>query len=223
MIGSASGDRLPTIGWRSADGRPTSYVNEQGSLSADGRAIIGRQSPDWRPMTFFRPIVARLHWLSAVDRPMIARPMALISHAPYFYSVHVHCIHRIWAMAFAGMPTWMDLSRHFILWMFSSFWVKKATDVQIINSAILYSMCMRTDVKMSYDWSTDSCPQVGRSSADSLHVARQGSTVGRRSADYRPTVGRMENFVVGEGNQWGIVLMWQLKSADQNVFVGRST
>ena len=69
---------------------------------------------------------------------------------------------------------------------------------------------------MSYDRSTDSRPQVGRSSADSLHAARQGNAVGRRSADHRATVGRMENFVVVEGNQWGMFLMWQLQSADQN-------
>ena len=54
---------------------------------------------------------------------------------------------------------------------------------------------------MSYDRSTDSRPQVGRSSADSLHVAREGNAVGRRSADHRATVGRTENFVVGEGNR----------------------
>ena len=54
---------------------------------------------------------------------------------------------------------------------------------------------------MSYDRLTDSRLQVGRSSADSLHVARQGNAVGRRSADHRATVGRMENFVVGEGNR----------------------
>ena len=66
---------------------------------------------------------------------------------------------------------------------------------------------MCRDAKMSYDWLTDSRPQVGRSLADLLHVARQGSAVGRRSADHQATVGqmatvgRMENFVVGEGNQ----------------------
>ena len=64
---------------------------------------------------------------------------------------------------------------------------------------------MRTDAKMSYDRSTDSCPQVGRSSADSLHVARQGNAVGRWSADHWATVGRMENFVVGEGNRMFLI------------------
>ena len=54
---------------------------------------------------------------------------------------------------------------------------------------------------MSYDWLTDSRPQVGQSSADTLHVARQGNAVARRSVDHRATVGRMENFVVGEGNR----------------------
>ena len=77
-------------------------------------------------------------------------------------------------------------------------------------------MRMRIDAKMSYDRSTDSRPQVGRSSANSLHVARQGNAVGRRSADHRATVGRLENFVVGEGNRWGMFLIWQLQSADQN-------
>ena len=77
-------------------------------------------------------------------------------------------------------------------------------------------MRMRTDTKLSYDRSTDSRPQIGQSSADSLHVARQGNAIGRRWADHRATVGRMENFVVGEGNRWGMFLMWQLKSADQN-------
>ena len=62
-------------------------------------------------------------------------------------------------------------------------------------------MRMRTDAKMLYDRSTDSRLQVGRSSADSLHVARHGNAVGRRSADHRANVGRMENFVVGEGNR----------------------
>ena len=58
-----------------------------------------------------------------------------------------------------------------------------------------------TDAKMSYDRSTDSRPQVGQSSADSLHVARQGNAVGRRSTDHGAMVGGMENFVVGEGNR----------------------
>ena len=90
-------------------------------------------------------------------------------------------------MAFAGMPTWMHfISPFYSLNMFSSFGVKKATDVRIINSAILYWMRMRTDAKMSYDRSTDSRPQVGRLSADSLHIARQGNAVGRLSGDGRP-------------------------------------
>ena len=75
---------------------------------------------------------------------------------------------------------------------------------------------MRTNAKMSYDRSTDSRPQVGRSSADTLHVSWQGNAVGRRSADHRATVGLMENFVVGESNRWGKFLIWQLHSADQN-------
>ena len=54
---------------------------------------------------------------------------------------------------------------------------------------------------MSYDRSTDSLLQVGRLSADSLHVARQGNAISRQSADHWVTVGRMENLVVGEGNQ----------------------
>ena len=66
-------------------------------------------------------------------------------------------------------------------------------------------MRMRTYAKMSYDRSydrsTDSRLQVGRSLADSLHVARQGNAVGRQPADHRATVGQMENFVVGEGNR----------------------
>ena len=77
-------------------------------------------------------------------------------------------------------------------------------------------MGMRTDAKMSYDRSTDSRPQVGRLSADSLHVAGQGNAVGRRLAYNWAMVGQMENFVVGEGNGWGMFLMWQLQSADQN-------
>ena len=77
-------------------------------------------------------------------------------------------------------------------------------------------MCMHMYAIMSYARSTNSHPQVGRSSADSLHVARQGNAVGQWSADHRATVGRMDNIVVGEGNQWGMFLMWQLQSADQN-------
>ena len=77
-------------------------------------------------------------------------------------------------------------------------------------------MRMRTDAKMSYDRSTNSRPQVSQSSANSLHVAGQGNAVGRRLADHRVTVGRMENFVVGEGSRWGMFLMWQLQSAHQN-------
>ena len=105
-------------------------------------------------------------------------------------------------MALAAMPAWMHfISAFYSLNMFSSFGVKKATDVQIINSAILYYMRMRTDAKLSYGRSTDSRPQVGRSSADSLHVARHGNAVSQRSADHRATVGCMENFVDGEGNR----------------------
>ena len=103
---------------------------------------------------------------------------------------------------FAGMPTWMHfISAFYSLNTFSSFGVMKATDVQIINSAILYYMRMRTDAKMSYDRSTDSRPQVGRSSADSMHATRQGNAIGRRSADHWAIVGRMENLLVGEGNR----------------------
>ena len=77
-------------------------------------------------------------------------------------------------------------------------------------------MRMRMGAKMSYDRLTDSRPQVSWWLADLLHVARQGNAIGRRSADHRATVGRMENFVVGEGSWWGMFLMWQLQSADQN-------
>ena len=54
---------------------------------------------------------------------------------------------------------------------------------------------------MAYDRASDSRPQFGRLSADSLHVDRQGNAVDRRSAYHRATVGRMENFVVSEGNR----------------------
>ena len=64
---------------------------------------------------------------------------------------------------------------------------------------------MRTDAKMSYDRSTNSRPQVGRSSAAGWPIVA-----------HRAMVGRMENFVVGEGNRWGMFLMWQLQSVDQN-------
>ena len=106
-------------------------------------------------------------------------------------------------MAFAGMPTWMHfISAFYSLNMFSSFGVKKATDVQIINSAIFRCACTQTP----------KCHMIGQltvahRSVDSLNVARQRNAVGRWSADHWATVGRMENFVVGEGNRGGMVLM----------------
>ena len=61
------------------------------------------------------------------------------------------------------------------------------------------------DAKMSYDRSTDCRP------TRCMLPDRE-----MQSADHRATVGRMENFVVGEGNRWGMFLMWQLQSADRN-------
>ena len=75
---------------------------------------------------------------------------------------------------------------------------------------------MNTDAKMSYDQSIDSRPQICRMLADSLHIAWQGNAVILQSANHLAMVGRMENFVVGEGNRWGMFLMWQLQSGDQN-------
>ena len=128
VIGSVSGDHLPTVGrlhmWISqGHNRPTVERSLRDSRQIDSRwPFIGQQPHDCTDC-----------------RPSISRPMVLISHAPYLYSVHVHCIHRIWAMTFAGMPTWMHfISAFYSLNMFSSFGVKKVTDVQIINYAILY-------------------------------------------------------------------------------------
>ena len=88
---------------------------------------------------------------------------------------------------FAGMPTWMHfISAFYSLNMFSSFGVMKATDVQIINSAILYYMRMRTDAKMSYDRSTAGRPIVSRLDACYPTGKCNRPTVGRSLGDSRP-------------------------------------
>ena len=83
-------------------------------------------------------------------------------------------------MAFAGMPTWMHfISAFYSLNMFSSFGVKKATDVQI---PLFYTRCACARTPKCHMIGR---PTVARRSADSLHVARQGNAVGRRSAEWK--------------------------------------
>ena len=81
--GLESGDSLPTICQSSADSRPTSFVNK--SLK------LGRKTADYRATAGRATAVDLFVGISSADtycQPMIAPLLALISHAPYFYSVH---------------------------------------------------------------------------------------------------------------------------------------
>ena len=82
--------------------------------------------------------------------------------------------------------------------MFSSFGENDL--VQTVNSTILYRMPMVTETKMSHN-TFISRLTFGRSLLDLLYASRQVNTIGRRSADYRAMVSRLENFLVDKVNR----------------------
>ena len=59
---------------------------------------------------------------------------------------------------------------------------------------------MATETKMSHN-TFISRRTFGRSLLDSLYASRQVNTIGRRSADYRAMVSRLENFLVDKVNR----------------------
>ena len=86
-----SADHLQTVCrfGPSAWHRPTSYEKQ----AIQTRPTVRRSWVDHRPMTILSAdhlqTVGRLNSLSVVDRPVIGQSMALISHAPYIYNIHV--------------------------------------------------------------------------------------------------------------------------------------
>ena len=82
--------------------------------------------------------------------------------------------------------------------MFSSFGENDL--VQTVNSTILYRMRMVTETKMSHN-TCISRRTFGRSLLDLLYASRQVYTIGRRSADYRAMVSRLEIFLVDKVNR----------------------